>query len=232
LLLTTILPPRFVLLDERTFRKWPKIAKFLSFCLLRRSPPRRIPQYIQKNLRLLLWVLVKRKESEIPFCPLHLYGYWIYSQNSRFVCLDQRFFGFSEKMRRFCPIRLVSAWRRPTVVQFCWVVQFCLPWPFHFPFLYVESAHAFSIFQPVSDPVSYDLFSGYVLCELGLLKFRRLVKQLIDEKYVDAWWYNKLLKFNFDQFYIVNTFTVVSVYKDMWDVPKLSLAKFSQIVLS
>jgi hypothetical protein len=33
---TTILTPRFVLLDARTFRKWPKIAKFLSFCSLRR----------------------------------------------------------------------------------------------------------------------------------------------------------------------------------------------------
>ena len=32
----------------------------------------------------LLWVLAKRTELEISFCPLHLYGHWINSQNSRF----------------------------------------------------------------------------------------------------------------------------------------------------
>jgi hypothetical protein len=41
---------------------------------------------IRENI--ILWVLAKRSELEIPFCPLHLYGQWIYGQNSRFDHLD------------------------------------------------------------------------------------------------------------------------------------------------
>ena len=48
---TTILMPCFVLLVASTFRKWPKISIYLSFCPLRRSLLRRIRQYsIKKSI--------------------------------------------------------------------------------------------------------------------------------------------------------------------------------------
>ena len=61
----------------------------------------RLTRNQQKYRLLLLFGLRCKKTTPISLCH-KVNGHWIYSQNSRFICLDSCLFEFSEKMRRFC----------------------------------------------------------------------------------------------------------------------------------